>query len=1414
MRSISQRAIFFCSVATTTLLLAGAAQAIDVNLTADNGLGTTSFNSALSWSNAAAPSAGNNYFNNNFLLRTPGDGNSYTFGGDSLTITSDSAPGVQLNDALMYKGTGATGTITVNNLTINGGNLRQAQGAADVFNLAGNSLTVGSLGMGVHVQGPLNLLSTLTGAGDITVVANGNADPLRTFHLKNSANTFTGNVLLPNATQSRFAVDEGANFLFDINAPGINNSISGAGVATFNGMFNFDLAGASSTPGDSWTLVSAAGATYGTTFSVGNGFTQSGSVWTNGTYTFTPSTGVLAVAAPPVEWNVDSDGLFGTASNWSNNAVPTAGSNVLFGGVITANRTVTLDSNVSANKITFANTGDGDYYVKPQAAQTITLTGEANIDTTGRHWISASIGGLSGLTKAGSGELILDAGNTFTGGLTVNAGRLSVTHPSAIPANQNVTLTAAGSNLLFGGNNGFFVDNGAIGGGYLGGTVNGVISGAGTVIVTLGATPTFTGDNTFAGTMVVEGTDTKLTLSGAGTPGLSDGTAASLTRVSGTAQLALVNKAVGNEVLYLDERVGTAPAHLTSSGSSSWAGNIKAETPLEGSNYKFESTSGTLTLSGTLSAFDAAAPNDRYFVFDGAGNTTITGRITDYATDANGNFVDVEMNGTPDTNAGRNVHVVKRGSGTLTIATSTSNSFDYWGASTVIEAGTLAVQASGGTDGELATSGIDVRSGATFNVSSFSQYTIQNDQALRGAGTVNTGAGNVRLFAGSNNVVAPGDSGVGTLTVNGNLELSNLGTGGVMQYELGNTTTVGGTESDLLSVSGAINASSGSPSVVVQVTPREGTLATGSYRLANHSGGAIDVSGMTGQAVNNLGETLNPRQTFTVTSAANQINLQVSGSASSLTWAGTAGNNIWNVANSSNWSGGNQFRDLDAVTFGASGEKNVVVNSHVTPGSTTFNSASTYTFSGTGGLAGYGAVNVSNGTVKLYNTGNDYRGTTTVASGATLEATAASTGSMVVNGTLSVGKPVTETLIDNFSGGLGSYTNTVILDTDINAGANVGTWQVSGGQLQYDTSTFQSIEQSVFVRSGMSLGVGEELQIDIAHTGASQDIGLYVGGTAPTAASVADNDTRQNFLNVYGRNATNVFSRGFVGATETTLTGGAIAQPAYDKLFIKRDGQDDYELGYYNGDTRVVVANRDNITLNDGSVVGFYTDVRAAGILGNLANLTVVSGGGVDTLDINGDFNLGSTGTLALDINGSGADRLDISGFATLTGEIAVTLATGFTPADGQQFTLLSAAGGIATALGSLDFGAGLPSGFTASYNDSMTDLILTFAAGLNGDFNGDGIVNLADYTVWRDNLGATEDDLLSGNGTGGVIDADDYALWKTNFGATSGAGALGGINVGQATVPEPSSVLLLLGLAAGGATLLRRRGIGQHSTV
>lgn len=80
--------------------------------------------------------------------------------------------------------------------------------------------------------------------------------------------------------------------------------------------------------------------------------------------------------------------------------------------------------------------------------------------------------------------------------------------------------------------------------------------------------------------------------------------------------------------------------------------------------------------------------------------------------------------------------------------------------------------------------------------------------------------------------------------------------------------------------------------------------------------------------------------------------------------------------------------------------------------------------------------------------------------------------------------------------------------------------------------------------------------------------------------------------------------------------------------------------------------------------------------------------------------------------------------------------------------------------------------------------------AGLEGDFNNDGMVNLADYTVWRDNLGGS-DVVLNGNGAGqGTVGSADYQLWKSNFGATSGAGS--GSLIASSTVPEPASGLAI----------------------
>src|SRR5690606_8428692 len=84
------------------------------------------------------------------------------------------------------------------------------------------------------------------------------------------------------------------------------------------------------------------------------------------------------------------------------------------------------------------------------------------------------------------------------------------------------------------------------------------------------------------------------------------------------------------------------------------------------------------------------------------------------------------------------------------------------------------------------------------------------------------------------------------------------------------------------------------------------------------------------------------------------------------------------------------------------------------------------------------------------------------------------------------------------------------------------------------------------------------------------------------------------------------------------------------------------------------------------------------------------------------------------------------------------------------------------------------------------------FAPSLPGDYNGDRVVDAADYTVWRNTLGSTTELAANGDDTGpsqGVIDQADYLVWKTHFGSTLSAAQLIATSV---AVPEPCTVWLL----------------------
>lgn len=75
---------------------------------------------------------------------------------------------------------------------------------------------------------------------------------------------------------------------------------------------------------------------------------------------------------------------------------------------------------------------------------------------------------------------------------------------------------------------------------------------------------------------------------------------------------------------------------------------------------------------------------------------------------------------------------------------------------------------------------------------------------------------------------------------------------------------------------------------------------------------------------------------------------------------------------------------------------------------------------------------------------------------------------------------------------------------------------------------------------------------------------------------------------------------------------------------------------------------------------------------------------------------------------------------------------------------------------------------------------------GVDGDYNDDGIVDSADFTVWRDNLGASV--TLPNDVTPGTVTIDDYLVWASRFGQSAPPQPL-------QTTPEPST--LAIGLLA-----------------
>jgi autotransporter-associated beta strand protein len=383
---------------------------------------------------------------------------------------------------------------------------------------------------------------------------------------------------------------------------------------------------------------------------------------------------------------------------------------------------------------------------------------------------------------------------------------------------------------------------------------------------------------------------------------------------------------------------------------------------------------------------------------------------------------------------------------------------------------------------------------------------------------------------------------------------------------------------------------------------------------------------------------------------------------------------------------------------------------------------------------------------------------------------------------------------------------------------------INGGSLTVNyTPVAESTPYSVLVSSAVSLTGGSltahTLQVEPTRTltlgggtltfdtlnlmpGTSVGAGMAILGDVTLAPR---NDATAKIQLGAGFGFPSVISLGDAARTINVVNGAADVDVSIDTAIvsgsIEKTGPGTLRLSQSNSQSgTTVTAGKLLVTNTTGSATGGApVMVGANGVLGGtgtMFGMVTIAGELAPGLSI-GTINVGSLvmqsgSSLSIEIGSAASyDRVAVGGGVTIDSGAAidVAFASGFTPTFGQSYSILTAGGAVTGAFGEVN-----TNGPAMVARNVAGGVVLELLSGLAGDFNNDGAVNAADYTLWASNVGSPASVLLNA-GEAQTVDAALYTVWRDNEGTTLPATA--------SAVPEPTAALLTL---CGLASLARNR--------